>query len=441
MSYRTPPEKRFLTLQNKVYDGGTASDDSIIILPKNTTTGLSEIESQMGLMAYDTDLGQLVIDKGMGGGFQPVDSSGGGAFSYIVGPGQEFADIQDAIDQGVADGVNGTQKATIIIYPKVNSAAYSENLTLAKGFTFKSADGFAFNNSITINGQHTYVAPGGGNPFVNDICFVGLSFYTSSPGDIFAITGSNALAIFNQCKFQHDGASGSCVDYNSSGFSPMVSFGCSAGSSASADPAFKVVGAFVAIKETDMAFLSGPGISINAGFVGYVTNVQLATSGTHALEVAGGWINLQGNLLSAGGTNANGLVVAAGATANMFNSSISAPAGTGYAVAGSGTMNGALNAYPGGNSAKDPALTFNLTPSDPAVMPIVSAASAGGGASEVLVVTGLLATDTVLSVSQKTAGANSLPLLGWTTVANNALTVQWSADPGAGAVVVVAVKR
>lgn len=70
-----------------------------------------------------------------------------------------------------------------------------------------------------------------------------------------------------------------------------------------------------------------------------------------------------------------------------------------------------------------------------------SAAGAGGSASATLTVTGLLATDTVLAVSQKTAGANSLPLLGWTTVANNALTVQWSADPGAGAVVVVSVKR
>lgn len=75
------------------------------------------------------------------------------------------------------------------------------------------------------------------------------------------------------------------------------------------------------------------------------------------------------------------------------------------------------------------------------ILVFTSAASAGGGATEALVVTGLLATDTVLSVSQKTPGANSLPLLGHSTLANNALTAIFSADPGAGAVIIVAVKR
>ena len=72
---------------------------------------------------------------------------------------------------------------------------------------------------------------------------------------------------------------------------------------------------------------------------------------------------------------------------------------------------------------------------------IACAAGAGGGATAALTCTGLLTTDTILSVSQKTPGANSLPLLGWSTVAANSLTVAWSADPGAGAVVVIGVKR
>lgn len=70
-----------------------------------------------------------------------------------------------------------------------------------------------------------------------------------------------------------------------------------------------------------------------------------------------------------------------------------------------------------------------------------SAAGAGGAATEALTVTGLAAGDTILAVSQKTVGANSLPLLGWTTQATNALTCVWSANPGAGAVVVVTVKK
>ncbi len=108
-----------------------------------------------------------------------------------------------------------------------------------------------------------------------------------------------------------------------------------------------------------------------------------------------------------------------------------------------------------------------------------SAASAGGGTTEALTVTGLLATDTLLSATLSTKGANaayltgySLPVgngslnavfsadpginaivkvtvlraggnavMGWTTVADNALTVQWVKAPGTGAVVRVTALR
>lgn len=75
------------------------------------------------------------------------------------------------------------------------------------------------------------------------------------------------------------------------------------------------------------------------------------------------------------------------------------------------------------------------------ILVFTSAAGAGGAASAAMTVTGLQTTDVILSVVQKTKGANNLPLLGWTTVAANSITVQWSADPGAGSVIVVAVKR
>lgn len=70
-----------------------------------------------------------------------------------------------------------------------------------------------------------------------------------------------------------------------------------------------------------------------------------------------------------------------------------------------------------------------------------SSASAGGAATEVMVLTGILATDTILSVSQSVPGANNLPLLGFNTLGNDALTAVWSADPGANAVIKVHVKR
>ncbi len=72
---------------------------------------------------------------------------------------------------------------------------------------------------------------------------------------------------------------------------------------------------------------------------------------------------------------------------------------------------------------------------------LTSAAGAGSSASEVMTVTGLAVSDTILSVCQKTPGANSEPLIGYSTQALNALTAIYPADPGAGSVIVVTVKR
>lgn len=78
---------------------------------------------------------------------------------------------------------------------------------------------------------------------------------------------------------------------------------------------------------------------------------------------------------------------------------------------------------------------------DGKILVFTSSAGSGGAATEVMTVTGILATDTILSVSQSVPGASSLPLIGFNTLANNAITGVWSADPSAGAILVVAVKR
>lgn len=70
-----------------------------------------------------------------------------------------------------------------------------------------------------------------------------------------------------------------------------------------------------------------------------------------------------------------------------------------------------------------------------------SDAGDGGGATEALTFTGLLADDTILSVTQKTAGANDVAIISYTTQAADALTVAYTADPGAGSVVKVVVLR
>lgn len=72
-----------------------------------------------------------------------------------------------------------------------------------------------------------------------------------------------------------------------------------------------------------------------------------------------------------------------------------------------------------------------------------SAASAGGAATETLAVTGLAAADQILAVSQKTKGANGVALIKWTDTSRtaNQLAVEWTGNPGAGAVVRVLVLK
>lgn len=75
------------------------------------------------------------------------------------------------------------------------------------------------------------------------------------------------------------------------------------------------------------------------------------------------------------------------------------------------------------------------------IQKISSAASAGGAASEALTVTGLLTTDTILAVTQSVQGANAEAPTGWNTQILNGLTVTWTGNPGAGAVIDVLVSR
>lgn len=72
-----------------------------------------------------------------------------------------------------------------------------------------------------------------------------------------------------------------------------------------------------------------------------------------------------------------------------------------------------------------------------------SAASAGGGATETLTVTGVLAADEILAVTQRTKGANSVALVAWTDTgrSNNQLAVEWTGNPGAGAVLRVLTRK
>lgn len=72
----------------------------------------------------------------------------------------------------------------------------------------------------------------------------------------------------------------------------------------------------------------------------------------------------------------------------------------------------------------------------------LSDASAGGAAAEAYTVTGLLATDEVISVDQEVDGAGAaVGIISWGTLVADGLTVTYDADPGANAKVRVTVKR
>jgi len=76
------------------------------------------------------------------------------------------------------------------------------------------------------------------------------------------------------------------------------------------------------------------------------------------------------------------------------------------------------------------------------ILTFESTASAGGSATESMTFTGLLATDTILALTQRVAGAGAGDSLSaYAAQINDGLDVTWEADPGAGAIVRLALLR
>jgi len=69
--------RKIETLENKDFDGGKASNQSRLSLPKGSTAELAALQRKVGLLAWDTTLGMLVVDSGAG--FAPAGGGGGGA--------------------------------------------------------------------------------------------------------------------------------------------------------------------------------------------------------------------------------------------------------------------------------------------------------------------------------------------------------------------------
>lgn len=78
-----------------------------------------------------------------------------------------------------------------------------------------------------------------------------------------------------------------------------------------------------------------------------------------------------------------------------------------------------------------------------AISSLTSSASAGGGTSETLTMTGIKTTDTILGATLQTKGANAAALDQYESAAasNDKLAVIFTADPGAGAKVRAIISR
>lgn len=75
------------------------------------------------------------------------------------------------------------------------------------------------------------------------------------------------------------------------------------------------------------------------------------------------------------------------------------------------------------------------------VVELLSAAITGGSASVTATVVGLMSTDTIISVDQEVANANSLDVIAFGSPGTGTLPLTYSADPGSGGKVLVSVSR
>ena len=104
---------------------------------------------------------------------------------------------------------------------------------------------------------------------------------------------------------------------------------------------------------------------------------------------------------------------------------------TGY-VSGVGTISATDSILSAFNK-----LNGNVALKQASLSSVLSSASIGGAANEELTVAGLLTTSTIYAVTQSVPGGNNTATIGYTNDTNGSLKVIWTANPGAGAKVVV----
>lgn len=439
MPYRLPPDKKALLLQNKVFDGGLADDGHSIILPKNTTAKLAEMTSQEAMIAYDTDLQKMVLDTG--GGYAPV--GGGGAVASVNG--QTGVVVLAATDVAAANqNLSNLTNSTAINAHLIPAAPDAINLGNASHefstlYVSQINDNTDF-GSVLINNRVLQDAFGnnsvqwdarrldnGGTALIDWSNPAQISFNTHPLTNIVDPTNPQ------------DAATKNYVDSNipapgaNTALSNLIS-----PTAINQDLTFQNVDLgnyppkLWTIKTSDASGSHADDLTIHAGGAtgGGVHGGRIVISTGDAPHPHGiDLITASANPF-VGGDNGGRILLQTG----------NGPGGRGiiYIVNGSeGTIGNVLTSV--GTSGE-----ANWAPASANILAFTSSPSVGGAVQETVVVTGLLTSDTVLSVSQKTMGSatrTSQPLIQWNVGSNGHITLDWVADPGAGAIVVVTVKR
>lgn len=281
---------------------------------------------------------------------------------YIVAANGQYPTIQSAIDAAYAAG-SGTSGIfpTILIAPGV----YVENLVFRPGQALIGYSTLVSIGAIQIQGQHTYSPPAGGDILNKIVNCQGLTFLDGAPGgNTVTISGVNeGFMSFQGCTFQKSSGTGHIVLCTMNNFI-LVAVQCNILSNQSVDPSFQSSSTvFVFQGNSDQSGTSAPSFNyIGNGSANVVGNNVLSSAPyCFRFGLAGSQAITYNNFVGTFDPAGIGMVVEAGVTLYCTMTTILA---TQYVFGGSGTVNGAMLAY-GIGSAKDPALTFNLLPSDP----------------------------------------------------------------------------
>lgn len=443
------PDKAAKTLQNKIIDGGVADNQHQIILPQNTTDNLSDLGRQPASIAFDTTLNQVVIDDGSG--FSPIGGGGGGGadtqLSNLVAPTAIPVDLlpSGSLNLGSTSAPWSGMYFNGIIKDKTGVNAIQIHTGFPGGNLRKLFD---HSGQIVMNfdtGRALYDTSGNQSILFNarnlqdntqQISLDWENRQLQDPGGADLLDWSSGLKLgAAQLTFPAtDGTAGQVLTTDGA-----TSLSWTSAGGGGANTTLSNLDAPTAVNTdllpgTDAAFAIGlPGFSWGVGVIQHL----LSPDGTLSVETDNRKL-----IDDSGNASVNW-------QARTLNDNTGETTVIDWATPGSLLLGAVPLKWPSADGTNgqtivtDGAGTLSFA-SIPEILAFSSTASAGGSDQETVVVTGLLATDTILSVSQQTMGAGTRAnqsLIQWSGQADNSLTLDWVGDPGAGAIVIVAVKR